>query len=643
MRRGILGFRMAKKPAAKGKSTIAQPAPKPVLTRWLPGLALIVAVVFIYQPAWNAGFIWDDDSWTSNLLSLFQNASGLWSIWFQPTAMQQYYPLSGTTFWLDYQCWRFWAPPYHLENILLHALAALLFWRFLRRLRLPGAWLAAALFAVHPIMVESTAWITERKNVLSQVFFLAALLAYDRFSPWARQAHPSGSGSKTAASPLTAADRPQSRVWFYFLALLLFLAAMLAKTSTFSLPAVILLLAWWKHGRIRWLADGLPTLPFFALAAGLCLVTAWVEKNHVMGLEPEFDLTFSQRCLVAGHVFWFYPCKLLWPANLNFAYPRWQPDPAVWWQWLYPLSAAGVLLTLWLARKRIGRGPAAALFFYVGTLFPVMGFLNTYGMRYSFVWDHWFYLPSLGLLAAVAATTMAVANRLRRPAAAYGFAAVVLPVLGILTWQRTHVYRDLKTLWDDNLAKNPDSLLARDNLGLYLAQTGQTDAAITCWQISLQIKPDDMEACCNLGTALLLNKQFDEAARYFQKALQIERNNTEALNGLGGICAQKKDYRQAVIFYCRAIQIKPDLARAHFNMGMAFANLHEWGLAIRSFRNALQINPNQASVDQVSAHAYLAAALFQEGKRREAVQECQAALQLNPHDPLAARLSQELK
>ena len=243
---------------------------------------------------------------------------------------------------------------------------------------------------------------------------------------------------------ITASNRTRTRIHhsspvtrhaslFYGLAFVLFLGALLAKTTTFSLPAAILLIGWWQRGQIRWRADVLPTLPFFALALGLCAVTAWLEKHHVGAQGSDFALTFPQRCLIAGRAFWFYLGKLFWPANLCFVYPRWQPDPGSGWQWLYPVTAIGALFTLWLARGRIGRGPVTALFFYVGTLFPVLGFMNAYGMRYSFVWDHWVYLSALGIIALVAALVVRVAEFLRTPAVVYGFAAIVLPGLVLLT------------------------------------------------------------------------------------------------------------------------------------------------------------------------------------------------------------------
>ncbi len=511
--------------------------------RAIPGALIVLATFLAYLPALRGGFVWDDDSWTIKLSGLFRNASGLLSIWCDPTALQQYYPLSGTTFWLDYQLWKFWTPPYHVENILLHALAALLFWRLLLRLRLPGAWLAAALFALHPVMVESVAWITERKNVLSLALYLGALLAYERYAPWETKDGKQATGTEQS-DPVPGSSRGTgSPSLFYGLALFLFLGALLAKTTTFSLPAAILLLGWWQRGRLRWRADMLPTLPFFALAIGFCAVTAWLEKNHVGAQGPDFALTFPQRCLIAGHVFWFYLGKLFWPANLCFVYPRWQPNPEVWWQWLYPVTAVGALWALWLARRRIGRGPATALFFFVGTLFPLLGFLNAYGMRYSFVWDHWVYLSSLGLMALVAALVTRVAEWLCRPATIYGFAVFVLPVLGILTWRQCGMYSDMETLWRTTLARNPGCSMAHNNLGagIYLNDRRRIGEAMEHCRRAIQIDPNVADPYYNMGVMLEQTGRTGEAVVQYRHALALNPQMFTPLNNLAWILATSPD------------------------------------------------------------------------------------------------------
>ncbi|HEX4342912.1 MAG TPA: O-GlcNAc transferase, partial [Verrucomicrobiae bacterium] len=329
-------------------------------------MLLVVATFIAYQPMWHAGFIWDDDAYVTNNQTL-HDLNGLKQIWLEPKATPQYYPLVYTTFWLEYHTWKLNPLGYHVVNVLLHALGSLLLWRVLKRLALPGAWLAAAIFALHPVNVESVAWVTERKNVLSAVLFFAAALAYLRFDGLAES---------------------KKRLWTWWCAaLLLFIGALLSKTVACSLPAALLLVCWWKKGRVT-MADVLPLIPFFIMGLGLGLHTAWLEKHHVGASGAEWSLSFIERCLIAGRALWFYAGKLVWPSQLTFIYPRWQIGTGVWWQWLFPLAVLAVVVTLWRARKRLGRGPLVAVLFFAGTLLPALGFFDLYPMRYSFVADH---------------------------------------------------------------------------------------------------------------------------------------------------------------------------------------------------------------------------------------------------------------
>jgi tetratricopeptide (TPR) repeat protein len=548
---------------------------------------------------------------------LLRDFTGLRLIWCRPTALQQYYPLSGTTFWLDYHLWGFWTLPYHVENVLLHALVALLFWRLLRRLEVPGAWLAGAIFALHPVMVESAGWITERKNVLSLVFYLGALLAYGRFMLfWKEDDKPTVVRSST----------PPRRWSAYALALLLTLSALLAKTTAFSLPAVMLLISWWKRGRIRWRADVLPTLPFFALAIGLSLVTAWLEKHHLGAKGPEWAISFPERCLIAGRATWFYIGKLLWPANLCFVYPRWQLNTGSLWEWLYPVTAVSTLFVLCLARRRIGRGPAAAVFFFVGTLFPLLGFMNAYFMRYSFVCDHWAYLPSLGLIALGAALVVRAAEQLRCPAVLYGFASVVLPVFAILTWRQSGMYTDIETLWRTTIARNPNAFLAYNNLGAALSGKGQVDEAIACLQKAVQLRPDLAEAYNNLGNALLRKGQLDEAITQLRKAVQIQPENPRARNNLGNALLQVGQMDEAIQCFQKALEIQPDLAEAQNNLGVALMRIGRLEEALVWFQKALQINP-----DYPEAHYNLGCVLDGQGRTDGAIEHYQRSIELMPN------------
>jgi tetratricopeptide (TPR) repeat protein len=585
---------------------------------WLWALALVAVTLVAYLPAMRGQFLWDDDAWTSDISGLLWNFSGLLSMWSKPTALQQYYPLAGTSFWLDYQLWGFRALPCHVENVLLHAFAALLFWRLLRRLEVPGAGLAGAIFALHPLMVESAGWITERKNVLSLVFYLGALLAYGRFTGFWREEGDNG----TASVPAGSRGHPRAS---YAVAFLLFLAALLAKATAFSLPAVILLLCWWKRGRIRWRSDVLPAAPFFALTLGLGLVTAWLEKNHVGAKGPDWALSFPERCLIAGRAPWFYCGKLIWPANLCFVYPRWHLDAASLGQWIYPVAAIGALLILWFARARIGRGPATAAFFFVGTLFPVLGFMNAYFMRYSFVCDHWVYLSSLGLIALAAALVARVFERLRASAVLPGFAVMALSVLAVLTWRQGRMYTDSETLWRTTLSRNPDAFMAHNNLGLSLYRRGQWDEAIVHFRRAVQIRPGHAEPQNNLGEALLQKGNVDEAIAHFRKAATLQPDGITALNNLGVALRRKGCADEAAACFQKVLLKDPKNVMAHTELGRALLQKGLVDEAIAHFRQAVRIDPTLAAV-----HVNLARVYLQQGKAREATAHFEAALEAQP-------------
>ncbi len=527
---------------------------------WSRGCAVslsVAAVAFLaYWPCLGGDFIWDDDAWTTNLAALFHNVSGLRAIWSWPTPLQQYYPLTATTFWIDYQLWGFWTAPYHVENVLLHLLAAYLFWRLLKRLEVPGAGLAAVILVLHPLMVESVAWITERKNVLSLALFLGALLAYGRFANlwgatqasgprWFRRRVSCGAGQKPASlagDPSAACDNPPSvsRNWgAWAWALLLFLAACLAKATTVAFPAVVLLLCWWKRGRLRWRQDVLPTLPFFAASLGLGLMTSWLERYHLGARGPEWYIPFPEQCVIAGRALWFYVGKLLYPANHCFIYPRWAIEDRSLVRWLWPATAVGVLVWLWLLRPRLGRGPLTAALFFVGTLFPLLGFFNGAFMRYSFVCDHWAYLPSLGLIALAAALLARWAER--RRLLAYGLGGVALVSSVALISLQSAVYSDAETLYRATLAKNPKADLAHNNLGLVLFKAAQTEEAIWHFQQAVELRPSSAHAHNNLANALRLMGRAREAAAHYEASLKSEPHNPGTCNNLAMLLATSPD------------------------------------------------------------------------------------------------------
>jgi protein O-mannosyl-transferase len=601
-------MRSKKGRSSKRPNTIVSPGR--ALRGWPWGVLLIAATVVAYWPAMRGEFVFDDDTWTKDLERVLSSASGLWQMWSNPAVLQQYYPLTGTTFWLDRQIWGWWTTPYHLENVLLHAASAILLWRLLLVLEVPGALLAAAVFALHPAMAESVAWITERKNVLSQLLFLAALTAYGRQASFWTANHP------PARSPAAC----------YVLALVLFTAALLAKTTAFALPAVVLLLAWWKRGRIDWRQDVLPTLPFFALATIAGLGAAWIETHQVGAQGADWDRTWQETILVAGRVPWFYAGKLLFPINQCFVYPRWELDAGSLLQWLYPATAIAFLLLAWLFRARLGRGLSTAAFYFTGTLLPVLGFMNVFGMRYSYVADRWLYLSSLGVLVMAAALTARIAGHLRvPPKLGVMLALPALLLLATLTWHQAAQYRDAESLWRRTLAGNPACWLAHNSLGVALVQADRFDEAIASYQKALAIKPDYAEARNNLAVAYLKKGRPDEAISQFEKALALQPDYAHAHCNLGATLAQMGRLDEAIAHYEEALKILPEYPQALGNLGNACLQKGRFDEAIAHYQKALSL-----ASDNVGTHNNLGSALFQTGRVREAVGQFEIALKLDP-------------
>ncbi|MEX2115115.1 MAG: hypothetical protein WD845_18115 [Pirellulales bacterium] len=431
--------RQARKASARSSATRSLPASYRTL---LLAAVLVAITANAYAPVFRCGYIWDDDSYVTRNDTL-HSADGLRRIWFEVGATPQYYPLVFTSFWIEYQLFGLNPAVGHAINVLLHCAAALLVWRVLLALGLPApvAWLAALIFGIHPVHVESVAWITERKNVLSGVCYLASLLAYLQFDE--RDRAPEDS------------QQHQRRWRYYALAVILFVAALLSKTVTASLPVAILLLLWYRYGRVR-LGDLARVVPFVALGIGLGLVTVWLERHLVGAVGEEWNLSLVERVLLAGRAAWFYTCKLLWPHPLIFVYPRWNVDAAVAWQYLYPAAALGLVARLWIKRSALGRGPLVAVLFFLISLAPALGFVNVFPMRYSYVADHFQYLASLGiitLMAGVAWQVYGYAAESARPAVAL-FGLVCLATLATLTWRQIDDYVDIETLWRNTLAKN---------------------------------------------------------------------------------------------------------------------------------------------------------------------------------------------
>ncbi|MBI5764392.1 MAG: tetratricopeptide repeat protein [Planctomycetes bacterium] len=534
-------------------------------------LALFGATLIAYLPAFGAEFIWDDDAYLTTNAVLFA-PDALRRIWFELGATIQYYPLVFTSFWIEHHLWGLNPAGYHVVNILLHAVAAVLLWRVLVRLEVPGAAWAAAIFVLHPVHVESVAWVTERKNVLSIIFYLLAIRAY---APFLRA---------DSASPQSNSQ------WQYVTSLLWFVAALLSKTSTVTLPVALLLFHWWKSARIR-LSDVVRGAPFVAASLAAGLVTSYVEKHHVGAAEAEWTLSLVERVLVAGRAVCFYLGKLLAPVDLAFIYHRWTVNASDAVQWLFPAMVAIAVGATLIVHRRIGRGPVVALLYFVVTLGPILGFVKFFFMGYSFVADHFQYLASPGPIALIAA----IASKPMQKAAVRAAAIAVLLVLGALTFQRARVFKNSEALWNDVLAKSPSAArMAHENLAQHFTNLGRAPDAIPHFDAALAIKPDAIDTRMSYAVVLHAVGRIDDAIANLKQVLARDPVNYIAAVNTGLFLAEKGDLNSALMYYQRGIATKPDFATAHFNLARLYARLGRRDDAIKHYREAVRLDPADA-------------------------------------------------
>jgi tetratricopeptide (TPR) repeat protein len=571
---------------------------------WRPALVLLSLVVAAYLPALRAGYVWDDDSYLTanpNLVDLH----GLARIWLSPSASPQYYPLVFTSFWIERHLWGPAPFGYHLVNVLLHAIAAILVRQVLRPLGLVASWGAAVLFALHPVQVESVAWVTERKNVLSAVFYLAAALAYLRLAA-ARSR-----GTRTRGLPAV---------------VLLFLAALLSKTVTATLPVALAIVLWWRDGSLS-RRDGVSLGLLLVPAAALASHTVWLERTHVGAEGESWALSAPERLLVAGRAFWFYAAHVAWPAGLSFVYPRWSLDAADPRQWLFPAAALAIAATLWAARHRWGRGPLAAFLYFAVTLLPVLGFFDVYPFRFSFVADHFQYLASLGPFALIAGGAARLRERGgpagRRVVVAAGAAVIVL--CGLATFGRSRAYTDEETLWNDTLARNPTAWMAHTNLAVYLDGRGRYDEAVAHHREAIRLRPDLAGSRNNLGVTLEKTGRTDEAIAAYLAALQIEPANADYGRNLANLLARLGRFAQAEACYHEVLRLRPDDRASANNLAYVLIREGKVDEAERILRELLRRDPNQAR-----AWANLAEALKASGREVEGEEALRRALAVDP-------------
>ena len=570
-------------------------------------LALVLLVAVSYLPAmlWG-GFVWDDKLCIE--VDAVREVSGLWQIWFSPSNLENeghYWPLTYTTFWLEHKLWGFDPTGYHVVNVLLHLANTLLLWHLLRRLAVPGAWIVAAVFAVHPLHVESVAWVIERKDVLSGLLYLTAALAYMRF---VEQASPR----------------------WYAGSLALYAAALLSKSVAITLPAALLIWHWWKQGRVTTI-DLSRLVPFLSVG----LVVAVGDLSFYRSEAPvSFDYSLAERALIAARALWFYAGKLLWPTGLAVIYPRWDIRVADPLSWGYLIAAVALAVALWHFRRQFGRGPLAGALFFAVTLSPVLSFIDYGFMKYSFVADRFQYLAGIGFMAVVIGSVTCCVRRLPDwwQKGALGIVGVVLVVLGMQTWRQANIYRDEETFYRYIIALNPQARNAHRHLGNGLFYQGQFEAALDVYRVAAEQRPNDSRVPAMMGVAFWNLGRYEEAEQYLRHAIALKPEQANRYVNLGGVLYDQGRYEEAVDALTQAVALESTLLRVvelSFYKGRV---AHRAGRpeAAAHYMQAIELAP-----DHAEALRWLGHLRFEQQHYDEALELLQRFIAIAPGDAVA--------
>lgn len=554
------------------------------------------------MPVLRGGFVWDDYGFFIDN-SFIENPHGLHDLWLT-TEPQDYFALTSTMLWAEWQAWGMNPVGYHVVNVLLHAGAAVLLWRVLRQLRVPGAWLGAALFAAHPVATLSAAWITEGKNTLSLALYLLALWAFLDYD------ERGGKGR-------------------YVLSLVFFLLALLAKGSVVVLPLALLLCAWWRRDRISW-KDIARSAPFFALALVMGLATTWFQwHNAIRGADVRPE-GLASIIAASGWIAWFYLFKDLLPAGLTAIYPRWRVDGSSLPAWLPLLLLIGALAWLWMRRKTWGRAPFfAAAYFLIGLL-PVLGFLKMSFMPLSLVSDHFQYVAMIGI-TALAGGILARAVAARGWTGRLGVAAATgcVAVLACVVWDRANLCGDEVRFWRYNLDKNPSCTFVLNNLACAHQRAGQYEEAKKAANEAVRIEPGVGANWFALGNAYAGLGQYNLAIDNYKKGIDTHPIDSAGLyDNLATACVRIGRDDLAVSCFDKAISVKPKRGTAYNNRGNAYARMGKLDLAIRDYSKAVELKPRFPE-----AYFNRGKALADAGRLDEALSDYSRAIELKPDSP----------
>ena len=541
----------------------------------LPLLAFLVAIFVFYSPALSGEFLWDDAIFSEE--KTIQSWSGLWSLWFAPSEIESelhYWPITYTTFWLQHKLFGSNPIGYHIVNCILYFINVVLIWRLLLKLEVPGAWAISMLFTVHPLHVESVAWLIEQKGLLSALFYLGAVHAWLRF-------------------------RESSSLKTYALTLSLYVLGLLSKSIVVTLPATFLVLLWWKQKRVS-VHDLMRLLPFFIVGFAIALG----DYLFYVSREEQLDVAYSslERILIAAQAVWFYVGKLLWPANLIVIYPHFDVSVDNLIAWLFVAATVGVLIVLWSYRHRIGKGPLAGVAFFAITLSPTLGFVDFGYMEFSFVADRYQYLAGLGVMAVlVGGVIHAMQPYITsfRPVVVGVFIILVIG-LGTLTGRQATIYQDGITFFSHIVTHNPTAHDAYISLGSALYEIGRFEEGYKANLKAIELQPNRATAHSNAAYALVQMQRYGEAEEMLERTLELDPNSETAWLNYGGLLFTQQRYQEAVAAYQKVIELGTDSMLAYGPVAKSYYRLGHYTKAMEWINWALARAPAPSVRDELS-------------------------------------------
>ena len=545
----------------------------------------------VFIPAFSATFLWDD----TIIIDFHEQVGGFADIWLNPSRIESeghYWPVVYTTFWVEHMVWGLDPVGYHVVNVVLHAANAMLALVLLRRLGVRGAWVAAAVFAVHPMHVDSVAWAIERKDVLSALLYLLSALAYVRWDEQHRRAGQPG-GARGAPGRRWRFGQGEA---LYVGSLGAFTLGLLSKSIVVTLPVMLLVYHWWRNGRVSG-REFSRTVPFFVVAIG---ITAADLAYYTARESVSLGLSLHERAQIVARALWHYVHKLLWPVDLLPIYPRWDVDGGDLVGWALLVVVIGVVLGLWVLRHRIGRGALAAVLFFGVTLAPVSGLVDYGYMDTSYVADRFQYLAGIGLIALVVGSAACAAARLGpyewiNPARVLaGLCVPVLVILGVLTWRLALNYESPERFFTYIVTNNPTARGgAYTNLGNAYRELGRTEDAIKMYERSLvSDAPNVHLPLHNLGVTYYDLGDVEAAESYYRRAIELQSSYVPALGNLAVLLADQREFDEAEELAKEALRLRPRSAKVLNNTAILYERIGDFERAEEYFNLGIDRHPS---------------------------------------------------